>query len=368
MPDFVEILNRLDRWNARRATVLLAGMAGVAMVGSLDWAIKSVISVSSLYLLPVCFVAWFSGTRAGLLTTGIAAMVWLTVQLLDEAAYYDWPGVLWQGLSRLLFLAASAIFVSRIRYFKMRLERLVRERTAALEAAVIHSKALERESAEIADREQERVAHELHDQLAAYLSGIAFRVKTLAESLDRNAAVEAPDARNLVGLVNCASDQVRNLSRLLAPVEGTQNDLELALSRLAAEFESVFRITCILQIASPLPTLATGQVHQLYRITQEAVRNAIQHARADLVNITVRRTEDRLQLVISCQGEAWKHPATSSDGLGLRIMRHRTDRLGGRLTINHTEDGRTLVTCEVPIDDPRQVQPEPHVLPKAICL
>jgi signal transduction histidine kinase len=333
--------------------ILAGGLAAIGIIGSLDWNIKSEISVSSLYLLPICFVAWFLGLGAGLAVAMLAAMVWLTSELFGRAPLYGSPGVFWQFASRLVFFVVVSALVSRTRAFKLHLEALVRERTAALAAEVVRRKELEKEAAEIADQEQERVAHELHDQLAAYLSGIAFRVKTLAESLDRHGAAEAAEARNLVSLVNDATDQVRNLARLLAPVEGNQDDLEDALSSLGAEVERVFGITCALDVASELPRISNHQVHQLYRIAQEAVRNAIQHAQADLVEISVRLMEDQLQLVVGSDGKKWKLPGKTGPGLGLRIMRHRTERLGGRLAIEHGDGGRTVVTCEVPTNIPR---------------
>ena len=340
-------------WRGRTVAVLTGGLAGIGIIGSLDFVVKTDISVSSLYLLPICFVAWFLGMGAGLTAAALAALVWLAGELLGSAPYYGWPGAFWQGGSRLIFFVVVSVLVSRIRVFKLRLEALVRERTAALEAEVVRRKELEQEAAEIADHELERVAHELHDQLAAYLSGIAFRVKALAESLDRHAATESADARNLVSLINDATDQVRNLARLLAPVERNQDDLELALSQLAAEVERVFGITCALEISNKLPKMSNDKVQQLYRIAQEAVRNAIQHAQADLVQISVRLTHDQVQLVVGCHGKAWEHPSATRVGLGLRIMRHRSERLGGRLAIQHTDDGRTLVTCEVPFRAPR---------------
>lgn len=332
----------------RTVTVFIGGLAGIGILGSLDFVIKTDISFSSLYLLPICFVAWFLGMGAGFAVAALAAFVWLAGELLGQAPFYDLPGAYWQSVSRLIFFVVVSVLVSRIRMFKLHLEALVRERTSALEAEVIRRKELERDVAEIADQEQERVAHELHDQLAAYLSGIAFRVKTLAESLDRHAAPETADARSLVRLVNDATDQVRNLARLLAPVEGHQDDLELALSRLAAEVEKVFGITCALEVSRELPKMSNDKVQQLCRIAQEAVRNAIRHAHADLVQISVRVTRDQLQLVVGCDGKVWELPSETMEGLGIRIMRHRSERLGGILAIHNTENGRTLVTCEVP--------------------
>jgi signal transduction histidine kinase len=165
---------RRVRLPGERGTVLVGGLVGIAIVGWLDWVIKAQFSFSTLYLLPICFVSWFLGIGAGLTAAVLAALVWLAVELYGWSPQYDGSAAVWQGGSRLVFFVVVSVLVSRVRGFKLHLEALVRERTAALEGEVVHRKELEREATEIADREQERVAHELHDQLAAYLSRSGF--------------------------------------------------------------------------------------------------------------------------------------------------------------------------------------------------
>jgi PAS domain S-box-containing protein len=211
---------------------------------------------------------------------------------------------------------------------------------------------LEQEVARISSHEQERIAHELHDHLGAYLAGIAFRFKLLAETLERRAIPEAANAQQLVGQVNDGIDLVRNYARLLAPVDLEVGGLPAGLAQLGKEMEAAFRIECRVSVAKDLPPLTSEQSMQLYRIAQEATRNAVQHGRARLVTISVLCETNHLTLIVSNDGKPWNLNAVREGGMGLRIMRHRAVNIGGTLIIpadSSDSSDFTSVTCLLPI-------------------
>ncbi len=334
------------------ARAFFGALVAVAAVGTLDWAINSELSVSILYLVPVGFSAWFSGRLAGVVIATVAAFAWFLAEGTSGSAPWSHAGLLWQSGSRFGFYVVTALLVSQLRVLTLGLEALVRERTAALEAEVRRRKQVEQEAAEITEREQERIAQELHDGLAAYLAGVAFRIKTVAESLHRRGVPEAGETGELVSLVNEASGQVRSLAHLLAPSQAGDGGLGVALSRLGAEAETVYGITCTVDTEANLPDLTGEQTSQLYRVAQECVRNAVQHSRGELIQITCGTVQPgRLRLSVACDGKAWDPSRTATTGLGIRIMRHRTERLGGTLTIRPGTDGGTVVVCEIPLHD-----------------
>ena len=207
---------------------------------------------------------------------------------------------------------------------------------------------LEQELVRISSHEQERLAHELHDHLGAYLAGIALRFKTLAESLNQRAIPEAEIATNLVAQVNDAINQVRNFSRLMAPVDLETGGLSAALSQLSREIKSIFHIDCQVHFSTPLPHLTRNQSLHLYRIAQEATRNAIHHGQAQLIILQLSCEEERMILSISHEGIPWNPDFRQTRGMGMRIMRHRALGMGGQLTIEVSEQGATTVTCRIP--------------------
>ena len=224
---------------------------------------------------------------------------------------------------------------------------------AAAVRDISERKQLEQELARISSHEQERLAHELHDHLGAYQAGIAFRVKALAEILESRSIPEASTAQQLVLQVNAGIDQVRNFARLLAPVEMAAGGLAEGLARLGKELETVFGIVCRVAVARKLPPLTPEQSLQLYRIAQEATRNAIQHGKARHVTIGVQFEAHCLLQTVSNDGRSWNPRPEAAPGMGLRIMRHRAADLGATLTINSDSAGQTKVVCRLPFPSER---------------
>jgi len=83
------------------------------------------------------------------------------------------------------------------------------------------------------------------------------------------------------------------------------------------------------------------------------VRNAAQHAKATRIDISIGVGQKQLTLAVRNNGSAWNLPEEPSQGLGFRIMRHRTAVLEGVLSIEPNESGGTLLTCRVPIGPDR---------------
>ena len=86
--------------------------------------------------------------------------------------------------------------------------------------------------------------------------------------------------------------------------------------------------------------------HQLYRIAQEAITNAVRHANASNIRITLAAEQDRICL--SVLNDGLPLPAKIEQGLGTRLMQHRTLQLGGQLGWSTTNDGFTCLNCAIP--------------------
>ncbi|HEY8193114.1 MAG TPA: ATP-binding protein, partial [Gaiellaceae bacterium] len=86
----------------------------------------------------------------------------------------------------------------------------------------------------------------------------------------------------------------------------------------------------------------------LYRIVQEALTNVIKHANATTVSVLLRRTPDRVVVVVEDDGRGFDPAQTHDDGLGLLGMRERISLVGGRLTMESEPERGTTVAIEVP--------------------
>jgi two-component system sensor kinase FixL len=86
----------------------------------------------------------------------------------------------------------------------------------------------------------------------------------------------------------------------------------------------------------------------LYRIAQEASRNAIQHGKPKRIGITLSERNGLVTLTVEDDGVGVPEPVQKSDGLGIRIMAHRAAMIGGSFAIEPAPTGGTIVTCSIP--------------------
>jgi signal transduction histidine kinase len=154
--------------------------------------------------------------------------------------------------------------------------------------------------------------------------------------------------QQLVLEVNAGVEQVRNFARMLVPVELASGGLAAGLAPLGREMETVFNIVCRVEVAEdvPVPTLELSLA--MYRIAQEAARNAVQHGRAKEVEIVLTSDAYTLRLRVANEGRSWDPDRATGAGLGLRIMRHRAASVWGTFVIHATADGRTEAVCRIP--------------------
>jgi signal transduction histidine kinase len=86
----------------------------------------------------------------------------------------------------------------------------------------------------------------------------------------------------------------------------------------------------------------------LYRIAQEAVRNAVRHARPGRIGMTLAEQDGIVKLTVEDDGDGLPETPQPSEGLGIRIMAHRAAMIGGAFSIEPALAGGTIVTCSVP--------------------
>lgn len=237
---------------------------------------------------------------------------------------------------------------SVVRELEVRVVPFDREQVIALVRDVTDRRRLEREILEISHREQQRIGQDLHDSLGQHLTGISFLSKALESKLTRLKLPEAGQAGEISQLVVETLGHTRNIARGLFPVELERTGrLTPALKELVDNLEKLFRVSCRLDVQEGLEVSDARVSTELFRITQEAISNAIKHGKAKRITVRLQRGPECTQLFIQDDGVGLQKNANSS-GLGRRIMSFRAHRIGGRLEVASMDIGGTLVTCEFP--------------------
>jgi signal transduction histidine kinase len=316
----------------------------IAAVGLTDYLTGINISVGIFYLVPILLATAWYGRRAGagivLLTTAlrfIADKLWAEPASLPLFVYWNTTA----SVITFLFVVGMMDALSKLH---RQLEAKVAARTAELEASITERRRLELEVLETANRERNAFGRELHDGLGQHLVATALAAQVLAHKLGPQA--EAGAAARIVAYIEEAIARTRNLARglLLARIE--PENLVPELDELAAG-ASAGGVQCRLVHGGQAIGASPTQCAQLFRIAQEAVANALRHAGATTVNITLASDDQTLCLEVEDDGRGFVS-GHDDDGVGLRSMRYRAGLVGGSLSIFSGDGTGTRVICRLP--------------------
>lgn len=230
------------------------------------------------------------------------------------------------------------------------LEARVKERTEELSEAykVLKSEMSERWRAqrdilEISEREQKRIGQDLHDGLAQQLSGISFMSKTLQHKLAEKSSPEESDIVRILDLLKAAIEDTRRVSRGFYPVELERLGLFSALEELAANKEKMYDISCRCLFDDSIEITDDAVAKHVYRMTQEAILNAVKHGNPSQVTLSIKRVDDDVVLSVEDDGIGIdKNKLTAQ--MGIRIMKYRADMIGASFSIDNHDRGGTRVT------------------------
>ena len=239
--------------------------------------------------------------------------------------------------------------------YQQRLEELVEARTIRLTKTnrqllneIEQRKRLEREILDISEREQRRIGQELHDSVGQQFTGIAFMTKVLEQKLIKKLPQEAAAAAEIAKLVNEATVQARALAKGLYPIDLSADSLTSALHELASTTKKLFSVNCDFICDNHILFDDGATAVHLYRITQEAINNAIKHGQTKNIKVTLNSCSDTSTLTVLSDGMDFPEEIESASGMGLHIMQHRADLIEGSLNIRKNNSGGTIVTCIFP--------------------
>jgi signal transduction histidine kinase len=243
-------------------------------------------------------------------------------------------------LCALVFALAESYFhtYDQARAQTAELERRVDERARELEATHERLRALERQATVAAERE--RLMRDMHD-------GIGSQLITTLEAVERG-GTDGPQVAAL--LRECMDD----LRLMIDSLEPDAFALQMALGNLRYRIEPRLHaagITLQWDIEDGIALASPGAALHVLRIVQEAIGNALKHARAAHLALACRRERDELVVTIADDGcgiVAADGSVPASAQRGLRNMQLRARQLQGTLEVASGEGGTTL-TLRVPL-------------------
>ena len=205
------------------------------------------------------------------------------------------------------------------------------------------------------ERERERIALELHDDVVPPLLLLSQRLDTITLSprtkLSRSLKKEVEE---LHILTNEAIGRLRRCAQDLRPRILDDLGLIAALEWMADDLTKKQGIDAHVKVVGTERALPDEIQLLLFRIVQEALSNIIRHAEASSAWITMEFGDDKVILTVKDNGKGFELPQKVGDlvgtgKLGLAGMQERAQLIGGRLTLQSELDKGTTITVEVPI-------------------
>lgn len=188
--------------------------------------------------------------------------------------------------------------------------------------------------------ERQRIAQEMHDQVAQLLFAA-----DLSLEVARSRGDDETRERSLANAsesVKSALLELRALVEVLRPAE-LSGGLHPALTRLADRTSGSVGV----HLDAEELDLSPSHSDALYRIAQEALHNALRHARAQNIWLRLRRTRGRLELRVEDDGRGLP-VGLKRVGLGIDRMRAHAESIGGSFQLETRDAGGALVLIEVP--------------------
>ena len=212
---------------------------------------------------------------------------------------------------------------------------------------VSERKELQRDVLQASEEEQRRIGQDLHDSTQQELSGLGMIAQGLFESLQGKSAPEAKSAARLSQGIGRALENVRALARGLVPAEVRVHGLRSALAELARNTAELHQLDCTYVGDDSFIVDDANIATHLYRIAQEALTNALKHARARHIQLALSHDDGLITLQIQDDGRGIEEPPEGA-GIGLKVMFYRAGLIGAALRIVRLDEGGTLVLCKVP--------------------
>jgi two-component system, NarL family, sensor histidine kinase UhpB len=314
------LLRRLFYANA--AVLLVAGVLLVVTPVT----ISAPVTLEQLAIIAAAVVAMLGATflllRRALSPLRELAALMRTVDPLD-------PGRRLTGVSH-----SDAEVATLAEAFNAMLDRLEQERRGSVRRALAAQ-----------EEERGRIARELHDELGQELTAVAMQSERAAHGPPGNSQATLEE---IAEATRQSIDHVRRIARRLRPEALDDLGLVNALISLCRRLGQHSGVRIEPDLANKVPTISQETELVIYRVAQESLTNAVRHAQASKITLSLATVGDHITLLVRDDGRGIDAPF-SDDTAGVSGMRERALLIGAQLKIRSHHGAGTEVQLDVPL-------------------
>lgn len=255
----------------------------------------------------------------------------------------------------MLMLAGVIVFFVLVYQKKM-----IRQEVALERMKTEHQRKLLNATIETQEKERQRIAKDLHDEVGAMLSVIKMGIAQFerkAKELPQAKEIAAETKENVTETIN----NVRRISKDLMPVALMKLGLAPALKGMFEKLQNIEGVEIEFKQSGEAIRLPSNVALGLYRVIQESLNNCLKHAEATKIECLLHYESSQLQLSFLDNGkgfdiEALKQSEDSTRGLGLKSIESRVNMVGGQLKHTSAPGNGTQIEILLPLQG--QVVPQ----------
>jgi signal transduction histidine kinase len=217
----------------------------------------------------------------------------------------------------------------------------------------LHRDLSQAEREQVLRGERERIAAELHDRIEQAIFTLGLKVNAI---LEREPVTDpiATDLGEVRQLAIHTSEAVREAIFALSLPRAAAGGLPSELRRLVRETGESEAVEADLVVSGKPAGLSPESVHTLFVLAREALANVARHARAKRVLVSLRYSEDHVDLVIQDDGvgaseQILHHYQESGTHFGLKRSRRQVEALGGTFEVNNGEESGLAIRARLPV-------------------
>lgn len=219
--------------------------------------------------------------------------------------------------------------------------------------------AMTRKLIEAQEQERARIARELHDDIGQRLSLLAIELDRLRLRREKLPPEVFSDVSELLKQATDLTTDVHSMSHNLHSPKIQMLGLVGALKSTCSEFGQQHKMEIDFESHGQYLTLPSEVSLTLFRVLQEALRNACSHSGVTHVDVELRETSDEIHLVVRDSGRGFNlNSAIRGSGLGLTSMQERVRLVNGTIEIQSKPMDGTTIHVRVPLpsmqDSPRE--------------
>lgn len=229
---------------------------------------------------------------------------------------------------------SDAEVATLVEAFNTMLDRLEQERRGSVRRALAAQ-----------EDERSRIARELHDELGQELTAVAMQSERAAQSAP---ASSQPTLEEMAEAIRQSIDHVRRIARRLRPEALDDLGLVNALISLCRRMSQQSGVRIETDLANKVPSTSPETEVVIYRVAQESVTNAVRHAQASKITLSLAAVDDHIRLLVRDDGQGIDAPL-SGETAGVSGMRERALLIGAQLNIRSHDGAGTEVQLDVPL-------------------